>query len=697
MITTETLLDNLPCQVLQGVGPKLAKQLAKRSIETVQDILFHLPCRYQDRTHITPLHDLLVGDHAVVQGCIQNCHVTWGKKPMLLCDIADGSGHLTLKFFHFTQEQQCYLSKGTLIRCFGEVRYDIHGIAMVHPEYQIAHTELDLQVDAYLTPIYPSTEGLTQRMLRHLTDQALLYVGKGALLKEYLPPDILLQFNLCSLTDALQYVHRPPPDAPQQLLLEGLHPMQKRLAFEELVAHNLTMRRVRKTIQAHEAIGLIGESQLEQQFIAALPFELTQAQVRVFAEIKADLNKSVPMLRLVQGDVGSGKTVIAMLAMLQTVGSGYQAALMAPTEILAEQHFKTITQSMAAFNIETAWLTGKLKGKKRQATLAKLASGDAKIIVGTHALFQDDVHYRNLALVIIDEQHRFGVHQRMALRDKALIQHYYPHQLIMTATPIPRTLAMTAYADLETSTIDELPPGRTPISTLAISDQRRAEIIQRVRVVCQEGSQAYWVCTLIEESDMLECQAAEATKMDLEASLPELTVGLIHGRMPAQQKDEIMAAFKAGIIHLLVATTVIEVGVDIPNASLIIIENPERLGLAQLHQLRGRVGRGAKVSYCVLLYKSPLSVHAKERLAILRESTDGFEIARKDLELRGPGEVLGTKQTGIIQFKIAELTRDHLLLPAVQQAAAAIMRYYPQSEDLLIKRWMGNKEQYSQI
>jgi ATP-dependent DNA helicase RecG len=555
-------------------------------------------------------------------------------------------------------------------------------------------------VEEHLTPVYPATEGVHQLTLRALTEQALHYLDgqdNVSALVDWLPAALVSSFRLTSLPAALRYVHRPPPNAPLELLAAGRHPAQQRLAFEELLAHHLSLRRVRQRAQHMAAPAFNGSQALVDRYISSLPFALTMAQQRVVREIQRDLAHAHPMARLVQGDVGSGKTVVAACAALMAVQAGYQVALMAPTELLAEQHWRSFSEWLSPLDIRIAWHAGKSKGKARSAALQAISNGEAAVAVGTHALFQDEVEFSRLGLVIIDEQHRFGVHQRLALRDKGRLGEQRPHQLVMTATPIPRTLAMTVYADLDTSVIDELPPGRQAVKTVALSQERREEVIQSVRKACASGQQAYWVCTLIEESDVLQCQAAEKTAALLAECLPELRIGLVHGRLAAAQKEALMAAFKAAALDLLVATTVVEVGVDVPNASLMIIENPERLGLAQLHQLRGRVGRGSRQSSCVLLYQPPLSETARERLAVLRASNDGFEIARRDMELRGPGEVLGTRQTGEMQFHIADLLRDESLLAAVEAAAAQLMEQAPGNVSPLIRRWLGEAVDYGEV
>jgi len=690
---SQTRLDNIAISAIKGVGSKAAERLAKLAIFSIQDLLFHLPLRYEDRTRLYPIADLMPLLHATVQGEVQSSEVQFGKRRSWLVTLRDNSGSITLRFFHFSAAQKNAVEKGSLLRCFGEVKRGPRGLEMLHPEYRVLQdTATESPVAETLTPIYPTTEGLKQATWRNLTDAALSYLDRYAP-DEYLPAELLRQ--PWSLADALRYIHRPPPDAALTLLEEGKHPAQQRLILEELIAQQLSMYKLRSQGQQQQAVALAPPTPLLQQFLAQLPFSPTGAQQRVIQDIQQDLAKPLPMLRLVQGDVGSGKTLVAALAALTVIGNGYQVALMAPTELLAEQHAINFQRWFEPLGIQLAWLGGKTKGKARQSTLDAMLSGAAQMIIGTHALFQQQVAFTKLALVIIDEQHRFGVHQRLALREKGGIVNHYPHQLVMTATPIPRTLAMTAYADLDTSVIDELPPGRTPVTTVAIPDSRREEVISRVRqVVTEQQRQAYWVCTLIEESEVLQCQAAEDTAVLLQQALPELKIGLVHGRLKSAEKQQIMQDFSKGALDLLVATTVIEVGVDVPNASLMIIENPERLGLAQLHQLRGRVGRGSAVSHCVLLYHAPLSRTAQSRLAVLRESNDGFVIAQRDLEIRGPGELLGTRQTGVMQFKIADLSRDSELLPQARQIAATLWQHYRQDSLQLIKRWLANKEIY---
>ncbi len=694
-VTMEAGFDRTAVTTLKGVGAKNAERLAKIGVHTVQDVLFHLPLRYQDRTRITPIGSLRHGDQAVVEGVVELADIRYGRRRSLLVRLADGSGALMLRFFHFSAAQKAGLTRGVRLRCFGEARNGPSCLEMVHPEYQRLEVGEELPMDECLTPVYSTTEGMHQLTWRGMTGKALALLDEQPQrLPEWLPEALLSKYRLPELAAAVRYLHRPPPDAPREVLLAGRHPAQHRLAFEELLAHQLSLRELRQRQRRNPAPPLVPSGKLTRGLLQALPFQLTTAQQRVADEISRDLAADRPMLRLVQGDVGSGKTVVAALAALQAVEARHQVALMAPTELLAEQHLRSFRHWLEPLGLELGWLTGRHKGKARARVLTSLAEGAVKVVIGTHALFQEDVVFSALGLVIIDEQHRFGVHQRMALREKGRDSGRVPHQLIMTATPIPRTLAMSAYADLDLSVIDELPPGRTPVTTVAIPDSRRDEVVERVRAACAAGRQAYWVCTLIEESEALQCQAAEETAQLLDEALTDLRVGLVHGRLKPAQKEQVMQRFQAGELDLLVATTVIEVGVDVPNASLMIIENPERLGLAQLHQLRGRVGRGAVESHCVLMYHPPLSGLAQERLGVLRESSDGFYIAQRDLELRGPGEVLGTRQTGEVQFRIADLMRDQSLLAPAQQAAEWLLQHHPESVAPLMRRWIGRKARY---
>ncbi|WP_176508503.1 ATP-dependent DNA helicase RecG [Pseudomonas urethralis] len=691
-----TELSKVSVTALKGVGDAMAEKLAKVGLENLQDVLFHLPLRYQDRTRVVPIGQLRPGQDAVIEGVVSGADVTMGKRRSLVVRLGDGTGVLSLRFYHFSNAQKEGLKRGTHLRCYGEARPGASGLEIYHPEYRALNgDEPPPPVEQTLTPIYPSTEGLTQQRLRALCQQSLGMLGPRSL-PDWLPDELARDYHLAPLDDAIRYLHNPPADADLDELAEGQHWAQHRLAFEELLTHQLSQQRLRESLRSLRAPVLPKARRLQAQYLANLGFQPTGAQQRVANEIAYDLSQHEPMMRLVQGDVGAGKTVVAALAALQALEAGYQVALMAPTEILAEQHYITFKRWLEPLGIEVAWLAGKLKGKARASALEQIAGG-APMVVGTHALFQEEVRFKHLALAIIDEQHRFGVQQRLALRMKGVAGELCPHQLIMTATPIPRTLAMSAYADLDTSVLDELPPGRTPVNTVLVADSRRFEVVERVRAACAEGRQAYWVCTLIEESEELTCQAAESTFEELGSALGELRVGLIHGRMKPAEKAEVMAEFKQGNLQLLVATTVIEVGVDVPNASLMIIENPERLGLAQLHQLRGRVGRGSAVSHCVLLYHPPLSQIGRERLGIMRETNDGFIIAEKDLELRGPGEMLGTRQTGLLQFKVADLMRDADLLPAVRDAAQALLARWPDHVSPLLDRWLRHGQQYGQV
>jgi len=690
-----TSLDELSVTQLKGVGRALAEKLARLGICSIQDLLFHLPHRYEDRTRVVPMGSLRIGDVAVVEGLVVKTELVMGRRRSLQVTLRDDSGFLVMRFFHFNAGQTNQLNEGARVRCFGEVRPGRSGYEFYHPEYQINPSPMPPASEAVLTPVYPLTEGIQQPRVRSLCQQALGYLSRFPI-RDWLGSDILAGYQLPGISEAVKLVHSPPATAPVHLLLEGRHPAQQRLVVEELLAHQLSLLQVREQIQAREALPLLPTGDLSERFLEQLPFSLTGAQRQVFADIRQDLTQPVPMLRLVQGDVGSGKTVVAALAALQAIAAGTQVALMAPTEILAEQHHQNFRAWLKPLGVELAWLSGKVKGNARQQALAAVANGEAQIAIGTHALFQEEVHFQRLALVIVDEQHRFGVHQRLALREKGAGGSLAPHQLIMTATPIPRTLAMSAYADLDTSVIDELPPGRKPIETIVLPDSRRDDVVERVRSACRAGRQAYWVCTLIEESEALQCQAAEVTAEELASRLPELQVGLVHGRLKAREKAEMMEQFKAGELDLLVATTVIEVGVDVPNASLIIIENPERLGLAQLHQLRGRVGRGDQASFCVLMYHPPLSGNGRARLQALRDSQDGFVIAEKDLEIRGPGEVLGTRQTGLMQFRLAEFERDKGWIEVVRKIAPEVMSRSGVAE-ALICRWLGEKIRYGEV
>ncbi|WP_182657673.1 ATP-dependent DNA helicase RecG [Stenotrophomonas lacuserhaii] len=681
--------------MLAGVGPAVAGKLQARGLCTLQDLWLHLPLRYEDRTRLTLIEDLRSGVPAQVEGRVLAVERGMRYRPMLKVAIEDeGRGTLVLRFFHFRQQQLGQFAVGNRVRCFGTPRPGQLGLEIVHPSYQVLGRHDDPALGDRLDPVYPAVEGVGPATMRKLILQALERLPDESLL-ELLPPGWLDGLGLPSLRSALLTVHQPPQDADLSALANGIHPAQRRLALEELLAHHLSLRRQRIALQAHHAPPLDGPGRLAKALLKQLPFALTGAQQRVFKQIRDDLARPSPMLRLVQGDVGSGKTVVAALAAMLAVEQGKQVALAAPTELLAEQHLNNLRGWLEPLGVQVAWLAGKVTGKARAKVLADVANGEAKVVVGTHALMQDAVVFQDLALAIVDEQHRFGVHQRLALRDKGAGGNSVPHQLVMTATPIPRTLAMSEYADLDVSAIDELPPGRTPVQTVALNADRRPELIERIALACSEGRQVYWVCTLIEESEELDATPAQATYESLQALLPGVRVGLVHGRLKAAEKLATMVAFKAGQIDLLVATTVIEVGVDVPNASLMVIENAERLGLAQLHQLRGRVGRGSAVSRCMLLYQTPLSTMARERLQTMRETNDGFVIAEKDLELRGPGELLGTRQTGLAGFRIADLARDANLLPDVHALAERLLQEQPGLADRVVDRWIGTAVRYA--
>ena len=688
-----------PVTALSGVGPAIAEKLERLGVERVADLLFQLPIRYEDRTRVTPVGAAVAGTRCVIHAEILLAEVVFRGRRSLLVRVGDGTGQLTLRFFHFSNAQKNVLQRGRWIVCYGEFRHGPSGPEMVHPEFRVVPEDAAPDLSDRLTPVYPTTEGVHQARMRTLVGKALAQLDREPP-TELLPPGTRVAGSQTTLAEAIRFLHAPPPDVSLDALADGTHPCQRRLALEELVAHHLSLRQLRVQMRDTQAPVLADDRSLLDAFIAGLPFEPTGAQQRVLDEILDDTADAEPMMRLVQGDVGAGKTVVAAGAALAAIGAGHQCALMAPTELLAEQHFRSFKAWFDPLGVEVAWLTGSQRAAERREALAAVADGSARMVVGTHALFQEQVQFAALGLVIIDEQHRFGVHQRLSLRDKGAAGSI-PHQLVMTATPIPRTLAMTAYADLDTSIIDALPPGRTPVTTVVVPEQRRDEVVQRVAAACAEGRQAYWVCPLVEDSDVLDYQAAETTAAMLREQLPTNTIGLVHGRMKPRDKERAMAAFSRGESDVLVATTVIEVGVDVPNASLMIIENAERMGLAQLHQLRGRVGRGSAASSCVLLYKAPLSRMAKERLAVLRESTDGFVIADKDLELRGPGEVLGTRQAGAMNLRIADLARDADLLPTVHATAQTLLDGDEATVtgriDALVARWIGSASRYGNV
>ena len=679
-----------PVTTLRGVGAKMASRLTEIGIRSLEDLLFHFPLRYQDRTQVTPIAGLRDQVDAVIKGTVRGAAVTMGRRRTLLVKVEDSTGLLTVRFFHFRQAQVTQFKTGARVQLFGTPRRLGSGTEVIHPEYRLGETA-DL-VEPALTPVYPTVSGIGQSTWRKLCGQALAALNRQ-------PPEDLLQgitADRITLSEAIAFLHNPPPGTELDPIHGGVHPAQIRLAREELIAHQLTVQGVRDTERKHQAPSITSAAEITQQFIAGLPFAPTAAQMRVAKELAADMAQPQPMLRLVQGDVGSGKTLVAAQATLDTIAAGYQVAFMAPTELLAEQHHANLAGWFDELGLPVAWLSGRIKGKARQAVLEQLEHGQAPVVVGTHALFQDDVVFQRLGLIIVDEQHRFGVHQRLSLADKGA-DGQHPHQLALTATPIPRSLAMVAYGDLDCSIIDELPPGRQPVTTTLIDSTRREAVIRRVGAACQDGRQAYWVCTAIEESDTLDIEAAEATADQLGSALPGVRVGMVHGRLKPQEKASVMAAFKAGDIQLLVATTVIEVGVDVPNASLMIIDNAERLGLAQLHQLRGRVGRGATESHCLLMFKQPLSDTAQQRLTTMQESSDGFLIAERDLAIRGPGELLGTRQTGLAAFRIALLPEHEDLLIEAQAIAARLYEHDLPRAQALMQRWAGARADFARV
>ena len=683
-----------PVTVLKGVGRTLAAKLQRLGVVRVEDLLFLLPQRYEDRTTLVRCGALVPGTRRLVSGEVLLAETVFRTRRALLVRLGDGTGQLTLRLFHFSRSQAEQFRAGARLSCFGEVRRGPAGLEMIHPEYRLLKDgENPVQTEA-LTPYYPATEGLKQGRLRQLTGQALQLLEREAP-EELLPADLLNELRLPPLATAIRYLHRPPADAAIDELKLGTHPCRQRLAFEELLAHYLSLKSLKAAARSEHAIPLVAGGRELKSFVASLPFRLTAAQQRVVGEIAGDLEAAHPMMRLIQGDVGSGKTVVAAMAAVKAIANGVQAAVMAPTELLAEQHLASFSAWLAPLGIEPVRLSGSQRTGARRSALAAIGSGSGRLIVGTHALFQEQVAFHRLGLVVIDEQHRFGVDQRLALRNKG--REGVPHQLVMTATPIPRTLAMAAYADLDTSIIDELPPGRKPVTTIALPDSRRTEVIERVREACRKGQQVYWVCPLIEESDLLDHAAAEASHARLNDALPALRIGLVHGRLPAADKERNMRAFKDGAIQLLVATSVIEVGVDVPRASLMIVENAERMGLSQLHQLRGRVGRGANESHCVLLYRPPLGRLAKSRLGVLRDSNDGFAIAERDLELRGPGDLTGTRQTGLPEYRIADLVRDAALMPRVQIAAETLLRHDRDRARTVVRRWLTHAGHYARV
>lgn len=686
-----TVLTQL-CTCLPGVGPTFAKKLATCGIHTIQDLLFHLPYRYQDRTRITAIRDVRHQDWAVVHGQICKTEIKFARRKILHCFIEDKTGMLRLRFFHFNQQQAQTMQIGMNIRVFGEARLFDGVIDMIHPEYHLCTEDEPSTVEETLTPIYATTQGLSQNRIRQLVTLALERYHTHLQDLEWMSDTQRRTYHFDAIPTAICDLHHPPPDSPIHLLENGQHPALRRLAFDELIAQRLSMLFAKQQRATLLAPAMPPDPEKLAQFFQHLPFQLTAAQTRVQQEVSQDMALSQPMLRLIQGDVGSGKTIIAAVAALQAMANGYQVALMAPTDILSEQHAQTLQRWFTPLGIRVYRLSGKMKISERRQAMQALAEHHCHFIVGTHALFQEEVHFARLGLIIIDEQHRFGVAQRLQFQQKGQTEQHSPHQLLMTATPIPRTLAMTQMAHLDISIIDELPPGRTPVTTLVLNQTKRDTLIERLRAHLNDGRQAYWVCTLIEESEKLQCQAATDTALQLEILLPDLKIGLVHGRLTGAAKEQIMAQFKNGDIHLLVATTVIEVGVDVPNASLMVIENAERLGLSQLHQLRGRVGRGTAQSHCMLLYQPPLSYMSRERLQFIRDTHDGFLLAEKDLQLRGSGEILGTRQTGYRVFKIADLQRDQALLSWLTPCAQQLISEAPDTAHHVAQRWLGHFE-----
>jgi ATP-dependent DNA helicase RecG len=683
-----------PVTDLSGVGDRVAARLKGLGIEREIDLLFHLPLRYEDRTRITPLNRVRPGVMVQVEGQVVHQEIRVGRRRMMLATLADPSGQILLRYFRFYPSQQRQLREGQYLRCFGEARFGPEGFELVHPQCQSYQPDRPLSLPESLTPVYPMTQGVGQATMQRLVRESVERLQRGDIsLADPLATSLPPSHSVAGLVEALVTVHAPRADEDLSALVDGHHPAVQRLALDELTAHHLALARLNRARARQRAPSMRDDQGQVDALLAQLPYRPTSAQARVMGEIAADLASERPMRRLVQGDVGSGKTLVAAAALVTAAASGYQSALIAPTEILAEQHVQNLSPLLEALGLKVVWLAGKVKGRARASALEALRSS-ADVAIGTHALFQAGVEFRDLGLVVVDEQHRFGVHQRLALAAKGKRGARLPHQLVMTATPIPRTLAMTAYAGLDVSIIDELPPGRKPVTTVAASQQRREQVVDRLRHALAQGRQAYWVCPLIEESDVLEAEAAETRSRELTELLPEFRVALIHGRMKPAEKQAIMADFSAGDVDLLVATTVIEVGVDVPNASVMIIENAERLGLSQLHQLRGRVGRGADQASCVLLYKPPLGDMAQARLGVMRETTDGFVIAEKDLELRGPGEVLGTRQTGMLRFRIADLARDGELLDEVEDLARALSA---EEASVLIDRWVGHAEQFVDV
>lgn len=673
----------------------LTEKLRKLGIRKSFDLVLHLPLRFEDETRITPIRHAFDGSTVQVEGKVVNTEIKYRPRRQLVSQIEDSSGVLVVRLLNFYPSQIKQFNVGNTLRLIGEVRNGFFGVEMVHPRYKVINKETPLS--EVLTPIYPTTAGLSQNVLQKLISNTLDQIE----LTDTLPQSLLDKMGLMSFEFAVKFLHRPTPEVALQHLEDRTHPAWQRLKFDEFLAQQISMRLHLNDRMKHAAPVFKPASQLSKAFKESLPFPLTGAQCKCIDEIAKDLLKPYPMRRLLQGDVGSGKTLVAAMAALQAIESGYQAAIMVPTEILAEQHYKKLSALLVPQGVHVTWLSGSLKKKEKQVATEEIAKGTTQLAIGTHALFQQDIVFANLGLAIIDEQHRFGVEQRLALRMKGKVtgpdSMIEPHQLMMSATPIPRTLSMSYYADLDVSIIDELPPGRTPVVTKLIDDHRREEVIARVRDACLSGTQAYWVCPLIEESEALQLQTAIDTFETIQSTFDDLKVGLVHGRMKTDEKADVMSRFAVNEIHLLVATTVIEVGVDVPNASMMVIEHAERMGLSQLHQLRGRVGRGNKSSMCVLLYQSPLSEMARARLKIIYENTDGFEIARADLQLRGPGEFLGSRQSGVPMLKFADINADIKLLEEARDAAQWLIDEHPSAAREHMERWLGNKEEFLKV
>ena len=686
-----------PVTELKGVGEEVSSRLVKLGIESIEDVLLHFPLRYQDRTRVRTIGDLYPGCEALVTGRVHAARVAYGRRRMLTIAISDATGSMRLRFFHFSIAQYKSFTAGQEVCFYGECRQVKGILEMIHPEYRFT-TGQPLPLESYYTPVYPTTEGLHQKSLLKITEQALQWLAHDEnRLDELLPPDVDDCVGDFSLQEAICLIHRPPAETDMQALTEGRHPARHRLVFEELLANVLSLKRLRSEEHRRKAAALQCRGELFEKLLGQLSFQPTAAQNRVIDEVRRDIGQPRPMMRLVQGDVGSGKTLVAAAALLQAIECGYQAALMAPTEILAEQHNGNFRALLEPLGVTMCLISGRQKAREREALLRYVRQGVTQLVIGTHALFQEAVEFNRLALIVVDEKHRFGVHQRLLLKQKGEAGDCDPHQLIMTATPIPRSLAMVMYADLDHSVIDEMPPGRKPVRTVALSEKRRSEVIEHVGEACRDGAQVYWICTLIEESESLQCRAAEDSFAHLGERLPDVKLGLVHGQLSSAEKESVMRKFKSGEISVLVATTVVEVGVDVPNASLMVIENAERMGLAQLHQLRGRVGRGAQQSTCVLVYSPPLSEKAARRIEVLRQSNDGFEIARDDMRMRGPGEIMGTRQTGQMCFRVANLGQDTELLQKVTQLAGGFLRDNPELSAKLIDRWLGRLARYAEV